>query len=164
MLLNYRRTQSISIYFSGSTGGGKTCKFSETKAVVLAQLSFARASLGQGKLPRVPISSHLLEVTLLCQHRLSFDSWTILFQFCLLVTLAFSLESFKSFETFSDKTLSPCLLHDLSSHFKKNQIRDCIVTCVLLQTSQPTPYSSSAHLPPLTPPVQLASRRCKCSC
>lgn len=65
-----------------------------------------------GELPQVPISSDTVQVTLPCQHR-SHLTAMVLFQFCVLVTLAFSLagklESFKFFETFSGKSLSPGL-------------------------------------------------------
>lgn len=140
-------------------GGIKTINSVIKKAVFLAQLSFVRGSLGQGSCLRC-----LFQVTLLCQHHLSFDFWSMLFQFHAIVTLPFSLAgklrvfqllwNFFRLNSFSMNFW----LHDLSSHFKKTQIWDCIVTLAELW---PTPAAAMPAQPEPCLPLWLTSSGAK---
>ena len=59
MLLNYKRI-IIPVFIFLVVWGEKTpYKISETKAIIFAQLSFARDNFKTGKLPQVPIASNL---------------------------------------------------------------------------------------------------------
>lgn len=68
-LLNYGRMYSI----GDSERGNKGYKLSDKKACSLGPTEFCQGQFRTGQLPQVPVSSNLLQVTLLCQHHLSFD-------------------------------------------------------------------------------------------